>query len=493
MPAPKPGYLGTPAEWQHLVEYLRGRDVLGLDTEFYGVDLSKKSPVGRSKVHVFSLAMRTSDKHPELGFHKAIGWCLPVAALEHPGIRYLLESPTPRKAVHNQSVDHHALRNHGIELRGAVNTLGLLRWHRPGLINEVGRFALKPNMERLLGRAPVCTFKELVTYKTTVYRSTWRKVKKVTCDCGTEGCRKRKHELVDGGDGTRVTRYHDKTVTETSIETVHSREVDAEYPLESIVPGHPRWDLLVRYAIDDAVAALEFEEIALATPEPAPWPYSDGGRPAFSQAAEEEVIAMEAVGIPIDVRYAEEQLKKALADEETLLAWLDRWFRVNVNDGLDREQVDAIWSSPQQKVALFDELDFPRSPVWQKGKVKRGEVKMDQAALAWIAKNEPRATQLCGKLLRLQRIRSGKKYLEKLIASGGTVFPTCGPSGDDDQRAGAVTGRLGVKVELEAQQLPSIEDKDLYQIRKAIIAWHEAEPSGSSGASEHPSPPATSP
>jgi hypothetical protein len=119
---------------------------------------------------------------------------------------------------------------------------------------------------------------------------------------------------------------------------------------------------------------------------------------------------------------------------------------------------------------LFDELGFPRSPIWKKGRVKRGEVKMDGDAMAWIAKNHPPAKQLVGLCLQLQRIRSGLKYLVKLRDSGGWVNPICGPAGDEDDRAGAVTGRLGIKGELEAQQLPKEGEKDLYEIRKAIIA-----------------------
>lgn len=436
---------------------LRAAGVIGLDTEFYGVELDKKSPVGRSKIHVWSVAVRTGQRDP-LGFDRARGWCLPVAALDHPGLRGILEDPLIRKCVHNQPVDHHALRNHGVQLRGAVNTLGLLRWHRPGLVNDPGRFALKPNMERLVHRSPITTFKELVTYERLEYRSTFRKVKRSFCFCGVDGCRKR-------------SGIHVKTQYEDVIETQHERFVEDRYPLESITPGHPRWDLLVRYAAEDAVVALEFEEICRETPDPAPFPY--GTRPAFNQEAEEAVIDMEAVGIPIDCGYAYAMADQAALDEEKELNFLHRWMIANapVEGPMRRaDDVDPIWSSPTKLVSLFDTLGFPRSPIWSKGKVKPPDVKMDQVALEWIAKNHPPAAQLVKHLIHLKRVRSGMKYLVKLRDCGGMVYPTCGPSGDDDNRAGAVTGRLGVKVELEAQQLPSKEDKDLYFIRKAIVA-----------------------
>ncbi len=450
------GYLGDPGDWDLLAVRLREAGAIGLDTEFYGVDLGKKSPVGRSKVHVWSVAVRTGLLDPR-GYGLCAGWCLPRAALDHPGLRAVLEDSTISKAVHNQPVDHHALRNHGIELRGAINTLGLLRWHKPELINEPGRFQLKPNMSRLLGYEPVDTFKSIITYARIEYRSTWRKTVVTTCSCGVEGCRQRKG--------------HEKTKSEEMVETVHERVVDDEYPLESIIPGHPRWERLVAYAVVDAVAALQFEEICYATPDPAPFPYGPI-RPSFNQEAEEAVIAMEAVGIPVDVSYAHDMAVVARFEEQLELAWLFKWYVFNApTEGPHRrEDVDPIWSSPVQKVRLFDELGFPRSPIWQKGKVKPPDVKMDGTAMDWISRNHPPAAQLIKHLLHLQRIRSGVKYLDKLRDSGGMVHPTCGPSSDDDQRAGAVTGRLGVKTELEAQQLPSNETKDLYQIRKAIVA-----------------------
>lgn len=454
-------YLDTPEQWDELAQLLTRAGVFGLDTEFYNVDLKKKSPVGRSKIHVWSVAIRTSRLDPR-GFRRARGWCLPVAALQWGPLRAVLEDPGVRKAVHNQPVDHHALRNHGVALRGAINTLDLLRWTHPGLINDPGRFQLKPNMERLLRRSPVCTFKELVTYKQTVQRSTFRTVKTTVCSCGEPGCRLRKPDIFG---------EHTKSKVEERIETVHEREVDAEYPLEEIVPGHPRFNLLVRYATEDAVAAVEFLEICENTPNPAPFPYTtDGVRPAFNQEDVEATVEMETVGIPIDCGYAYAMADKAALDEEESLTKLHQCYLALTGGSAERDDVDPIWSSPVQLIALFDALGFPRSPIWGKGKVKGDDVKLDQTALEWIARNHPRGAELIHELIRLKRIRSGMKYLIKLRDSGGMVHPTCGPSGDDDGRAGAVTGRKGVKVELEAQQLPSQEVKDLYAIRKAIVA-----------------------
>jgi len=363
------------------------------------------------------------------------------------------------KAVHNQSVDQHALANHGVQLRGAVNTLGLIRWKRPDLINTPGRFALKPLMLSLLGREPVTTFKELCSWERTVLVSTWKEISRKECECGQSGCRKRRGP-------------HAKRDTVHREEHVREKQERGNYALEEIVPGHERWELLVTYALEDAIAALQVKELADDTPDPAPFPYTQGARPPFSQATEEAIIEMESVGFRVDVEWCTDVASRAEADEEKQLTWLFRWYVANSHTygPHRRDEVDPIWSSPQKKLHLFDWMGFPRSPVWGKGKVKRGDVKMDATAMDWIAKACPDAAQLVEHLLILQRIRSGKKYLVKLRDSGGWVHPMCGPAGDDDGRAGAVTGRLGIKGELEAQQLPTREEKDLYQIRKAIVA-----------------------
>ncbi len=387
-------------------------------------------------------------------------------------MRRVLEDPAITKCVHNQPVDDHALHNHGVALKGCINTLDLARWAWPELVTG-GGFGLKNLMLMKLRREPVCEFRDVVTDTRTIQVSRTKKVKRTVCSCGVEGCRLRKPRQYGFPEGpnTLITVNHDKSRVEEEAVTVTDKQEEFEHPLESIVPGHPRWDLLVRYAAEDAVAALEIAELAEDEEHPAAWPYG-GERPGYNQDVADQVVLMERTGFRVDVQYAAEMAGRAEADEEAELTWLWRWYIANAPAAGPhrREEVDVVWSSGPKKLELFDSLGFPRSPIWKKGRVKPGEAKLDGAAMEWIGKNHPPARQLLKHLLHLQRVRSGKKYLVKIRDCGGFVNPICGPAGDHDDRNGAVTGRLGIKGVLEAQQLPSRDAVDLYQIRKAVIA-----------------------
>lgn len=511
-------YLHTPKQWVKMVELVRKTGVAGLDCEYFGVNPSKESNVGKARIHVWSIAVRTAEMGPR-GFALCRGWCLPVEALEHPDVIALLQDPKVRKEVHNQPVDAHALLNHGIKLKGARNTLDYVKWKIPGLINTHGRFKLKALMNNLLGRNPICTFKQLVSDERMVKVPYQVKKKLKGCSCGVSKCRARK---------TRDGVTHDKWTKKVEATKYRDKKEKFVYPLESIVPGHPRWDLLVAYSIEDSVAALQVAEVAEDRGDPAPWPYADtgagpaggrnaavaldttsggarvltcpgadgvlregvrvrGGRPAFSQAVVQAIIKMEQTGFRRDKEFCAAQLVVAAEDEERVLNWLHKWYVVNSGTygphgrrlrtrvtPTGRVTVpsgsDGIWTSGAKKILLFDSLGFPRSPVWAKGRVKEGKSKLDWRAMEWIASNHPPARQIVEKLLYLGRVRSGKKYLQKLHDADDIVHPICGPAGDEDERSGAVTGRLGIKGALEAQQLPKAGDKDLYGVRRAIIA-----------------------
>lgn len=183
---------------------------------------------------------------------------------------------------------------------------------------------------------------------------------------------------------------------------------------------------------------------------------------------------MEWNGFAIDVPYFNSQAAIAAADQaaartklKSLLSFL----------GVASDDPDAIWTSGPQTIRLLhDDLGLPPSPVWFKGRVKvdDGERKTDRVAMEWVASHSPEgpALELVRELMNLRRIISSTKYLVKLpeyVAPDGFVHTVCGPAGDDDDRVGAITGRLAMK-KPEAAQIPRDKRKDRYHVRRGFVA-----------------------
>lgn len=225
---------------------IRRAGVCGLDTEFWNCDPTKGSVYGPGRVHIWSLA--TFAPGPVLharGYRRAVGCVLPASALEHPGLREALERADVVKAVHNLPVDAHALANHGVTLRGAVNTLNAARWFWPELVPSSGGpgFGLKALKQCLLGKPAGPSFEQVFTVQVERWKEKTKKVR--LCSCGTPGCKLRKGH----------TRYdHVETWHESYLE-------DYLTPLETVVPGHPLWEAALTYAAEDAVDALELLDL----------------------------------------------------------------------------------------------------------------------------------------------------------------------------------------------------------------------------------------
>ena len=243
-------YLSTEAQWAGALERIERERVIGLDTEFYGVDFKEgHSCVNRAQVHVWSVAVLTGKMHPR-GYRTATGAVLPREAL--PFFKGMLEDPAITKVAHNSNVDVHALYNAGIDTQGIVNTLSLSRWTLPGR----QRYGLDVLCQELLGAGKADHFNDIFRFQRTTVETRWKDV--THCDCGVSGCRKRRGHMK-----TKVSEPYD----------VEVKDGWGFIPLESVVPGHPLWERLVVYAEVDAVRALELHDRLIRSKQEIEIPY----------------------------------------------------------------------------------------------------------------------------------------------------------------------------------------------------------------------------
>lgn len=248
-------YAPTEKEWALVAKACIGAGTVGLDTETYGHDVRETTAPYRAKVHVWSLAI--FDGRPGGGNSKssggtrtATGVCLPAAALRSSAIRELLERPDVLKVAHNAPHDLHAIANHGTNVANCVDSLPRARL----VYSDHNQFGLKYLSKAILGRV-------LSEYKDVLSVPNWvDSTKRVrVCVCGDSDCRKRGKEH----------RREDRTYTDRILRGTKL------VPLEEVQPGHPLWPGLVRYAIEDAVAALELwdrmENTMVPPPPDAKW------------------------------------------------------------------------------------------------------------------------------------------------------------------------------------------------------------------------------
>lgn len=243
------------AHWQRVVDGLnrasdRG-DVVGLDTEFYGdvwngqsYDVRKMSPAGgRARVHLLSLAaVRRPQVLQPRGYHLADAAVVLSDALDFTPLVRWLESDAP-KVAHNLSVDQHALANHGIALGGVMDTLEHSRWVWPERARGAG-YSLDALGNDFLGVGKTDSFSDVFSEEVEECVRT-KLVTTTTCSCAIPKCRKRKG--------------HEKTKWTEEIPVM--RTVRRSIPLESVVPGHPRWSAAVEYSARDAILAVNLHEV----------------------------------------------------------------------------------------------------------------------------------------------------------------------------------------------------------------------------------------
>lgn len=196
----------------------------------------------RGRIHVWSLAILTPKRHAR-GHRIAQGVVLPGAAIEHPIFRRLFDGEALAVA-HNAPHDVHAAKNHGTDVvrwrctlqRARVLIPGLDSYGLKSLCGRVGRRL--HTFEETLDGKPV--MKEIVT--TTKH-----------CECNDLEWQAGLDVFICNRRG----KGH-KRIVEKKFELV---EVGTQlWPLEEVVPGHPRWKPLVEYAGEDAVTGVELDD-----------------------------------------------------------------------------------------------------------------------------------------------------------------------------------------------------------------------------------------
>ena len=227
-------YLSMEKQWKKLLDYLVcNKPETGLDSEFTGVEFRVgQSCPDKARIHVWSLAVADGGFSPR-GYNTARGVVLPKRAI--PFFRDYFESKDIVKYAHNSPVDVHSFYNDGVDVLGVINTLSLARWVFPQRLKQ----SLDSLANDYLGKGKFISFKDLVSVPAYVEKE----VEVKYCDCGQSKCRRRKG--------------HTKTV-KTEMVTVEKGKT--EIPLDSIIPGHDKWETLVEYAGQDAVMALELAD-----------------------------------------------------------------------------------------------------------------------------------------------------------------------------------------------------------------------------------------
>jgi len=248
-------YVCTESEAQEMIREVTKYGIAGLDTEFYGCDIRTESPVGRTTCHVFSVAVPSGPLLPR-GFHESQSWVVAGSLLASPSVKSWLEDARFTKAVHNQAVDHHTIRNHGVHLKGAQNTLAMARFWWPHRAKREG-FDLDSLGVDYCGAGKTESFDGLLGYDAVEIREhlVWKK----RCACGVISCMKKKPP-------------HDVKEPEEVLAEWKAR-VRRHIPLTDLNPSHPLWARYLAYAAWDAVLALWIYELMMREKQERPYPW----------------------------------------------------------------------------------------------------------------------------------------------------------------------------------------------------------------------------
>lgn len=254
-----PIWVGTEAEADATIAEIRKYEVAGLDTEFYGVDVGSESCVGRSICHVFSVATPSGPLLPR-GYNGATAYVFAGELLACADVKEWLEDAGRIKAIHNQPVDDHTLRNAGVCVQGARNTLAMARFWWPSRAKFEG-FDLDSLGRDFCGVGKTESFDGLLGYDDTEVRE--HEVTKRRCACGALSCMKKKPP-------------HDIKTPERVVAD-YKAKVRRHIRLTELDQQHVLWLRYLNYAAWDAVLALWIYQLMVregTRKRPFPWQIS---------------------------------------------------------------------------------------------------------------------------------------------------------------------------------------------------------------------------
>lgn len=262
-------WLADPGKWDRLAARLADPACwpLGIDSETFDQP-DKTSPQWRARVHCWSVGVRTAAKHPR-GYHVAQGVVLPREALEHPGLRALLERADVPKLAHNAPHDYHSFCNEGIQVRGLEDTL---QWSRVALPSLWCGYGLKDLEVHVLGKPARPSFKDVTRLEYEYTKA--RRTKERGCICGKTPCRAK--EASDWWD-ERQGWWRPHTRVTWRRFTPETKQAERQRDVTEMVPGCPGWDLWVAYSLADAVGVLELADYLSARAvkwSAADWPWA---------------------------------------------------------------------------------------------------------------------------------------------------------------------------------------------------------------------------
>lgn len=256
-PPPQSAYLASPADWTALGKrLLQTTEVVGIDTEFIGIDIENDSAVHTSRIVCFSVGIPEGRMRPR-GYREAEGFVLPPDALDDPFLRQWLESAEHTKVAHNARIDRHTFENAGVFVRGMVDTVDIYRVICPGR----ERWGLKFLTPDILGVEPYGAFKDLFSEAIVKESTKTKRVAVCTSHGDQDRIRKRCEVCRDETvivERTIVNRRELKTRRKVPLQGVCGIGVLEGNGRLQLTPGeHALWSLFVNYAGADAIWAAQ--------------------------------------------------------------------------------------------------------------------------------------------------------------------------------------------------------------------------------------------